>query len=109
MVKEKILKRRLRHGRIRAKVFGTAKRPRLSVFRSLKYIYAQLINDEKGETLAMSSNVSKKMSPYEVGEDITKKASNLKISGVVFDRSGFKYHGKIKELAEGAKKAGLKF
>ena len=109
MSKDKIVKRKLRHQRIRAKVFGTAKKPRLSVFRSLKYIYAQLINDEKDETIASASNARKKISASQVGEEIAKKTQELKIKEVVFDKGGFKYHGQVKELAEGARKAGLKF
>ncbi len=102
-------KRDLRHKRVRAKIKGTAKRPRLSVFRSLKYIYAQLINDEKGETLASASNAKSQKTPLEVGQDIAKKAALSKVKEVVFDKGGFKYHGQIKELAEGARKGGLKF
>jgi len=106
---EKAKKRKLRHMRVRAKVFGTAKKPRLSVYRSLKHIYAQLIDDANSKTLAASSNVSKKMTPSLVGEDIAKKAIEMKIKEAVFDKGGFKYHGQVKELAEGARKGGLKF
>lgn len=101
--------RKLRHKRVRAKVSGTANRPRLSVYKSLKYIYAQIINDENGTTIASSSNAKNKMNPEEVGKDIAKKASDKKIKEVVFDKGGFKYHGQIKQLAEGARKDGLKF
>lgn len=108
-MKEKLIKRKLRHRRTRANVFGTSKKPRLSVFKSLKYIYAQLINDEKGKTIASASNARKKSSPQEVGGEIAQKAQELKIKEVVFDKGGFKYHGQIKELADEARKAGLKF
>ncbi len=111
MGNKKILKRKLRHKRVRAKISGTQKKPRLSVYRSLKYIYAQLIDDENGKTLVSFSSFSKqgKISSSEVGRKIAKKALELKIDKVVFDRGGFKYHGRIKELALGAKKEGLKF
>lgn len=108
MATKKVIKRKIRHQRVRAKVFGTPKKPRLNVYRSLKYIYAQLINDESGKTLAESSNFKKKITPSEVGETIGKKALELKITEAVFDKGGFKYHGQVKELAEGARKAGLK-
>jgi len=109
-------KRENRHKRIRAKIFGTDEKPRLSVFRSLKHIYAQLINDEAGKTLVSASDkeVDKKIKSRkdiakEVGKLIAKKAEGKKISKVVFDRSGYKYHGRIKFLADGAREGGLKF
>ena len=102
-------KRKLRNRRVRVKISGTAKRPRLCVFRSLKYIYAQLINDEKGETLVSASNAISGKTPFEVGQDLAQKAKNIKIKAVVFDKGGFKYHGQVKELAEGARKEGLDF
>lgn len=105
----KIIKRKLRHKRVRAKVIGTSKKPRLSVFRSLKYIYGQIIDDEKQKTLVASSNAKKKMTPAQVGEELAKKALEAKINTVVFDKGSFKYHGQVKELAEGARKGGLKF
>jgi large subunit ribosomal protein L18 len=103
-----------RKKRIRAKVFGTAKRPRLSVFRSLKGIYAQVIDDAKGNTL-ISANVTETkkkndiVGAKEVGKLVAKKCLEKKITEVVFDRSGYKYHGKIKALADGAREGGLKF
>lgn len=117
---EKIQKRYRRHKRVRAKVFGTKDRPRLSVFRSLKHIYAQIIDDEKGETLVAASDLElKKISPlkkqkkveiaYEVGKLIAQKALEKKIKKVVFDRGGFAYHGRVKALSQGARDGGLKF
>lgn len=99
------MSRQTRHKRIRAKIKGTKKRPRLSVFRSLKYIYAQIINDKKGHTLAEAHGKD----AQKVGKDITKKCLEQKIKKVVFDRGGYKYHGRVKKLAESARKAGLKF
>jgi large subunit ribosomal protein L18 len=107
-----------RKRRVRAKIFGTAKRPRLSVFRSLKNIYVQVIDDSKCKTLAAAnlkeiSAKAKKASNLEkakeLGKLITQKCAKLKISEVVFDRGGYKYHGKLKALAEGAREEGLKF
>ena len=116
-------KRRRRHARVRGKVFGTKEKPRLSVFRSLKHIYAQLIDDEKGKTLVAASDLElksfldkvgrkriKKIEiAKEVGKLIAKKALAKKINYVVFDRGGYKYHGRVKALAEGARENGLKF
>lgn len=96
--------RNRRKRRIRSKVTGTSSCPRLSVFRSNKYIYGQLIDDEKRKTVAEAHGVKAK----EVGEEIAKKALKIKIKRVVFDRSGYQYHGKVKELAEGAQSGGLK-
>lgn len=110
-------KRYRRHQRVRAKIFGTAKIPRLCVFRSAKHIYAQLIDDEKSKTMlwAKSSELPKKKAKTkiekakEVGKLIAKKALEKKIAKVVFDRGGYKYHGRVKALAEGAREGGLKF
>ena len=111
-------KRRLRIRRsIRNKVSGTAQRPRLSVFRSNKFIYAQLIDDVNGVTLASSSSATtegtttstKSESSSSVGRDIAAKALENGITEVVFDRGGYLYHGRVKSLAEGAREAGLKF
>ena len=103
-----------RKKRIRAKVSGTAKVPRLCVFRSLKGIYAQAINDEKGVIIVSSKIKDAKAKndiegAKKVGLDIAKKCLEKKIAQVVFDRSGYKYHGKIKALADGAREGGLKF
>ena len=102
-----------RKKRIRAKVSGTAKRPRFSVFRSLKGITAQVIDDAKGNTLVFAtlSGVKAKNNvegAAALGKLIAEKCLAKKIESVVFDRSGYKYHGKIKALAEGAREAGLK-
>jgi large subunit ribosomal protein L18 len=112
-------KRYRRHKRVRGKIFGTIERPRLCVFRSAKHIYCQLINDEKGQTLVSASDLELKLKTksqksktkiaFEVGKLIAQKAKEKKIEKVVFDRGGFKYHGKVKALAEGAREGGLKF
>jgi len=118
-------KRKKRHQRIREKISGTAKKPRLCVFRSNKHIYAQLIDDEREVTLASATDLdlkagakkgkkSKKKSltktekAFKVGEMIAEKAKEMKVKEVVFDRAGYKYHGRVKALAEGARKGGLK-
>lgn len=112
LIKEE--KRNRRHKRIRAKISGTATKPRLYVFRSGSHIYAQLIDDEKGKTLAFANDLkiktkkTKAAAATDVGKAIAKKAKELKIEKVVFDRGGYKYHGRIKALAEGARE-GLKF
>jgi len=104
---EKQIKKQRRHKRVRAKIKGTNDVPRLCVFRSNKYIYAQIIDDEKGKTLA--SVKSKLKNADKTGKDIAKKAIDQKIKKIVFDRGGYKYHGHVKALAEGACEAGLKF
>jgi len=114
--KIKRIKRQRRAERTRAKIFGIAKKPRLAIFRSNKHIYAQLINDEKGATLASASdleikgtNKEKKPIAQLVGQAIAKKAIVLNIKEVIFDRRGYKYHGVVKAVADGAREAGLKF
>ncbi|MBI4779254.1 50S ribosomal protein L18 [Candidatus Falkowbacteria bacterium] len=108
-------KRFRRKGRVRAKVNGTAACPRLSVFRSNRGIYAQIINDEIGKTLVAVSagevkTTGKKIDvSLELGKLIASKAKAKDINQVVFDRNGYKYHGRIKALAEGAREGGLKF
>jgi large subunit ribosomal protein L18 len=104
-----------RKRRVRAKISGTIERPRLAVFKSLRAIYAQVIDDNAGKTLA-SANLSelKKIAntvegAKEVGKLIAKKCVALKIATVTFDRAGYRYHGKIKALAEGAREGGLQF
>jgi large subunit ribosomal protein L18 len=100
-------KRIRRHKKVRAKIKGADKALRLCVFRSNKYIYAQIVDDEKSKTLASAkSGLSK---AEKAGEDIAKKAKELKIEKVVFDRGGYKYHGRVKALADAARKGGLKF
>lgn len=107
--------RKIRIRRVRAKISGTASRPRLSVFRSLRYIYAQIINDANGKVLFScdSRKIKKAKNNIEtaahIGEEIAKLALAKKIKEVVFDKKSYKYHGKVKALAEGARKAGLKF
>ncbi|MBP8016659.1 50S ribosomal protein L18 [Candidatus Gracilibacteria bacterium] len=111
---KKILKRKIRHTKIRAKVFGTASRPRFCVYKSNINIYAQLIDDEKGNTLCASSDLkikkgTKTEKATKVGEEIGKIAIDKGITSCVFDRGGFMYIGRIKALAEAAKAKGLKF
>lgn len=126
MVNKKI-NRKKRHRRVRAKVKGTPKIPRLSVFRSNKHVYAQLIDDQKGKTLVSASDldvgskkdkskkskkkelIGKAAVAYRVGQIIAEKGLNKKYKKVVFDRGGYKYHGRIKALAEGAREGGLDF
>ncbi len=105
------LRRRIR---IRAKVFGTSERPRLSVFKSNKFVSAQLIDDNSGKTLAFATTkTTKSKTPLEgakvVGAEIAKLAKAAKIEKVVFDRGGYIYTGKIKAVAEGAREGGLEF
>ncbi|MBB6216833.1 large subunit ribosomal protein L18 [Anaerosolibacter carboniphilus] len=113
-------KRKVRHVRVRRKVFGTPERPRLSVYRSLSNMYAQIIDDSTGTTLASASTLDKdikakvnnagnKEAAKLVGEAVAKKAAEKGIDKVVFDRGGYIYHGRIKELAEAAREAGLQF
>ena len=109
--------RQKRHLRLRNKISGTAARPRLNVFRSTKHIYAQLIDDVAGVTLASASSMEKgfegtggnKEAARKVGEMIAKAAAGKGITEVVFDRGGYIYHGRVQELAEGARSGGLKF
>lgn len=106
--------RQRRHRRIRAKVRGTALRPRLSVFKSNRTLYAQLIDDEAGKTLAASSSaqvVRKKLSEKtrEVGRVLARRAKDRRITRAVFDRGGYRYAGAVKALADGAREGGLEF
>ncbi|MCJ7793254.1 MAG: 50S ribosomal protein L18 [Candidatus Marinimicrobia bacterium] len=104
-----------RQMRVRAKIRGTAQRPRLSVFRSNKAIYAQLIDDQQGKTLVAvrEREIKKEGTKAEkagwVGEILAEKAKKIKINKVVFERGAYRYHGRVKSLAEGARKGGLKF
>lgn len=103
-----------RKKRVRAKISGTSSRPRLSVFRSLRAISAQVIDDEAGKTLAFATSREGKgkndmEGARKVGSIIAKKCIEKKIEEVSFDRSGYKYHGKVKAVAEGAREGGLKF
>lgn len=112
--------RQFRHARIRAKVEGTPNRPRLSVFRSLSNIYAQIIDDEAGKTLVSASTIdaeikgqlegkNKTEAAKLVGKLVAERAKSAGVSAVVFDRGGYKYHGRIAALAEAAREAGLEF
>ena len=111
---QKTTERKRRRSRIRSRVIGTAAKPRLAVFRSNKFLYAQLINDETGATLAAADTRSSKGKSAaeratEAGKAIAEAAKKLKIESVVFDRGGFKYQGSVAALADGAREAGLKF
>jgi large subunit ribosomal protein L18 len=104
------------HSRIRRKLSGTTERPRLNVYRSLNHLYAQVIDDQKGETLVSASTLSLKLkaggnvaAAKEIGKAIAEKATEKGIKKVVFDRGGFLYHGRIKALADAAREAGLEF
>jgi large subunit ribosomal protein L18 len=117
----KLLKRERRHQRIRVRVRGATARPRLCVFRSSKHIYAQLIDDKSGRTLASSSSIEPTFSvdggakgsnvagARRVGEVLARRASERGIKAAVFDRAGYKYHGRVKALADGARSQGLAF
>ena len=108
-----------RHKRVRAKIAGTSKRPRVAVFKSNQYTYAQVIDDETGKTLASVSNYGGKKSKSKtktkksdeaskIGEALAEKMKKTGITEAVFDRGGFKFHGRIKAVAEGLKKGGIK-
>ena len=104
------------HSRIRAKLSGTGGRPRLNVYRSLNHIYAQVIDDQKGETIVSASSLALKLktggnvaTAKEIGKTIAERAVERGIKSVVFDRGGYLYHGRIKALADAAREAGLEF
>ena len=110
--------RERRRRRVRARVSGTESRPRLNVFRSLEHIYAQLIDDEAGRTLAAASSLDKEVKSGKfkkseeataVGKLIAQRAQDKQIKQVVFDRAGYRYHGRIKNVADGAREGGLEF
>jgi large subunit ribosomal protein L18 len=120
--KQKFYKRGIRRNRVRSKIAGTQDRPRLSVFRANAHIYAQLIDDQSGKTLAMASSkevnlpadkagskAKKSQIAGEVGKLLAGKALALNIKSVKFDRGGFAYHGRVRALAEGARAGGLEF
>ena len=115
MPNKKSTLRQRRHNRIRSKITGTAERPRLVVFRSLNHIYAQVIDDTKGIILVSSSDLKTKTKgkktdkAKDIGMAIAESAKSKKIEKVVFDRNGYKYHGRVKALAEGAREGGLQF
>ena len=113
-------KRKRRHRRLRKKVIGTTERPRLNVFRSLRHIYAQIIDDSAGHTLVSASTIDKELrdvcedlpkteAAKTVGETLAERALDQGITAVVFDRGGYKYHGRVQALAEGAREGGLDF
>src|SRR3972149_5524529 len=119
-IKNKVEARERRHRRVRKNIFGTAQRPRLSVFRSNKHIYAQLIDDTTGKTLTTTSSLdqeyrqqnkkgSNSQAAATIGAALAKRAMSLNIKEVVFDRNGYLYHGPIKALADAARQAGLIF
>lgn len=115
-INKKIIRTRI-HKRIRAKISGTAERPRLAVFRSVKHIYAQVIDDAAGRTIAAASSNEKGASitggnvagAKEVGRLVAERAKEKGIKSIVFDRGGYLYHGRIKALADAAREAGLEF
>ncbi|MCY3543700.1 MAG: 50S ribosomal protein L18 [Chloroflexota bacterium] len=113
-------RRVMRHVRVRRKIGGTAERPRLAVYRSLNHVYAQVIDDTQGVTLAAASSVESAVRSQQngksktgvaemVGELVSERAKEIGISQVVFDRGGYKYHGRVKALADAARKGGLVF
>ena len=114
--KLKTLRRSRRKTGIRKRVFGSPDQPRLSIFRSSKHVYAQIIDDFAGKTLAEASSVSAKLekggnidAASQVGKAIAEKAKAAGVEAVAFDRNGFRYHGRVKALADAAREAGLKF
>ncbi|MCL5980980.1 MAG: 50S ribosomal protein L18 [Firmicutes bacterium] len=117
---DKNVARKRRHLRVRKKLAGTQVRPRLNVFRSLQHIYAQIVNDEQGQTLVAASSLEASVSAgrnscgnkecaRQVGKLVAERALEKGIKTVVFDRGGYLFHGRIKELAEGAREGGLEF
>ena len=115
-----VLRRERRHRRVRAKVKGTLDRPRLNVFRSLRHIFAQIIDDSKGQTLVAASTLdqavraaaattNKRAEAKAVGKLLAQRAREKGLKQVVFDRGGYQYHGRVQALAEGAREGGLEF
>lgn len=113
--KLKQLKRQRRHARVRIKIFGTSEKPRLSVYRSLSHIYSQIIDDQTSKTLVAASDLDLKEAGAKVnkaaavGALLAKKAKVKGITTVIFDRGAYKYHGRVKFLADAAREGGLKF
>lgn len=118
--KDKAQARKRRQVRVRAKIHGTAQRPRMAVYRSLENIFVQVINDDEGRTLASASTIDKVVAPQVagknktdaariVGQIVAERAKEAGVLEVVFDRAGFRYQGRIAALADGARDAGLKF
>lgn len=118
-MEERSLKRSYRHQRIRKKIEGTTKRPRMCVFRSKKHIYAQIIDDFEGKTLVSASTIEKNLKGMKgrsacegakkIGELIAERAKAKSIDNIVFDRGGYIFHGRVKSLADAAREKGLKF
>lgn len=119
MLKRELL-RQARHDRVRKGVVGVSERPRLNVYRSLNNIYAQIVNDEDGKTIVSASTLDKEVkeaakgggnveAAKAVGQVLAKRAKKKKIKQVVFDRGGYKYHGRVKALADAARESGLEF
>ena len=120
---KKLDARRKRHIRIRKKIFGTVEKPRLSVFRSARHVYAQVVDDVDGRTLAAASSLTKSVQEavkdnteggkttvaFEVGKALASLCKEKSIDAVSFDRAGFRYHGRVRALAEGAREGGLQF
>lgn len=117
---KRVLGREKRHSRVRKSILGTAERPRLSVFRSLRHIFAQLVDDTTGRTLVSASSISKEIRGSVAGKKkseiskavgllLAQRAKTANIQAVTFDRGGCLYHGRVKALAEGAREGGLKF
>jgi large subunit ribosomal protein L18 len=117
---KRVLSRKKRHSRVRKNVLGTAERPRLSVFRGLRHIFAQLVDDTTGRTLISASSISKEIRGSVAGKKkrevsktvgllLAQRAKAANIQAVTFDRGGYLYHGRVKALAEGAREGGLKF
>ncbi|MDX1993797.1 MAG: 50S ribosomal protein L18 [bacterium] len=118
--KDKVVKRARRHARIRGRIHGTAERPRLNIYRSVSNIYAQVINDDDGRTIVSASTIDNEVAAQVegktkveaariVGRMVAERARNAGVEAVTFDRGGYKYHGRIAALAEGAREGGLKF
>ena len=118
--KSRLISRKKRHRRVRTKISGTPQRPRLNVFRSSKNIYAQVIDDQSGNTLVAASSLDPQLRPdlprgsnrdaaRNVGKLLGQRSVDQGIKDVVFDRGGYLYHGRVKELADGAREAGLNF
>ena len=116
-IKDKIRRRLRRKMRIRKRVRGTAEKPRMSIFKSNRYVYIQVIDDNKGFTIASASNKEKELNSikstvkeiHQLGEAIGKRLKEKKITNVVFDRNGYRYHGVVKAVADGARKSGIIF
>lgn len=116
-MRDRLEARRRRHVRVRKAVFGTSQRPRLAVFRSNRYLYAQVIDDQNGRTLAAASSQEAALrsktltveTATEIGKLVAERAKQAGVAAVVFDRGGFTYHGRIKALADAARASGLEF